>query len=452
MVEAIVKKELSGEKSSREAANSSSSSLRGRPVSQKKDSSKRKTSSSQRKSASTSPKNTERFLDIEIEKLVPDGNQPRKKFDEDEIKKLAKNIEVSGRITTPILVLPFKGGKYKIVDGERRYRAAREAGFEKLPCIIIEGLSERDIVSTQLSSNSFRQDLTLWERVNAYRREVDVLKSQKVANAQKVVAEEHSIREEQLSDFLWILEAPDFVKQAVEKELIEDVGAARILANLYKDHPEEVERLVADFLAKNKKGKISRGSAKSIQGKIKELVEDNAKPNSNASATETSAEGARNPKTSTNSEKAELNESSQFEMTSQNVDERDNSSRSPAVLATSMEKNIQEYPIPEAELNSTHGSHSDEKQDKESVVESNNKQDSSSPHLVEEEAQEEPSSLVSAEPAVVCKYGDEEYRLYFAQIPEDVLVTVESKEGSSRKLPISKLVPMGIDLRIEEES
>lgn len=107
---------------------------------------------------------------IPIEDIVAKEGQPRKDFDIDALKDLAKSIEVHG-IIQPIL-LRKKGDKYEIIAGERRYRASKIAKLDKIPSIIIE---TDDEVSAKLAliENIQREDLNPIEEAMAYKQLMD---------------------------------------------------------------------------------------------------------------------------------------------------------------------------------------------------------------------------------------------------------------------------------------
>ena len=86
----------------------------------------------------------EKFVDVDIEDLRPNPLQPRQDFGEDAIAELASSIEQTG-ILQPLVVVP-EGNHYKIVVGERRWRAAQKIGLTKIPAIVRQ-LSEEDLTT-----------------------------------------------------------------------------------------------------------------------------------------------------------------------------------------------------------------------------------------------------------------------------------------------------------------
>jgi len=109
---------------------------------------------------------------ILLENLVPDSTQPRTEFDQAELDRLAESIKVHG-ILAPLRVrFDPATGKYCIIVGERRFRAASQIeGLDRVPCIIVEGEpTERDILESQITENLLRSDLAPIEQARAYQR------------------------------------------------------------------------------------------------------------------------------------------------------------------------------------------------------------------------------------------------------------------------------------------
>ena len=102
------------------------------------------------------------IIDIE-----PNKDQPRKDFDEDTLAALAESIKEHG-VISPILVTPGKGGTYKIVAGERRWRASKLAGLKEIPCIIKE-LNAQELSELAMVENLQRDDLNPIEESEGYR-------------------------------------------------------------------------------------------------------------------------------------------------------------------------------------------------------------------------------------------------------------------------------------------
>jgi len=107
------------------------------------------------------------FLELDIELLQANSEQPRENFDEDELEELARSIRANG-IVQPILVRP-KGEGYQIVAGERRWRAAQRAELAKIPAVV-RNVSDDKLLELALIENIQRQELNPVEEARAYKR------------------------------------------------------------------------------------------------------------------------------------------------------------------------------------------------------------------------------------------------------------------------------------------
>ncbi len=119
---------------------------------------------------------------IDIGKIIPKEDQPRKSFDDGSLKDLSKSIETHG-VLQPILVR-ISGDKYEIIAGERRYRASRLARLENIPAIVMDVDSE-NAAKLALIENVQREDLNPIEEARAYKQLMSdfKLKHEELANA-----------------------------------------------------------------------------------------------------------------------------------------------------------------------------------------------------------------------------------------------------------------------------
>lgn len=104
---------------------------------------------------------------LDIAKVEPNRDQPRKKFDEDALNDLAESIKQFG-VLQPLLVQE-RDDYYEIIAGERRWRAAKKAGIKEVP-VIIKKLTEQEIMEISLIENIQREDLNPIEEALAYKR------------------------------------------------------------------------------------------------------------------------------------------------------------------------------------------------------------------------------------------------------------------------------------------
>lgn len=109
--------------------------------------------------------------DLPIAEIEPDKNQPRKHFEPESLAELAESIRQHG-VLQPITVRPNPAGGYQIIAGERRWRAAREAGLTEIPAIVRE-VSDQDAMELALIENLQREDLNPVEEAFGYRQLID---------------------------------------------------------------------------------------------------------------------------------------------------------------------------------------------------------------------------------------------------------------------------------------
>ena len=113
-------------------------------------------------------KSTGQIFLIPQEQIVPNPNQPRKRFDYDELEGLAESIRQNG-ILQPITVRQKEDGAFELVSGERRLRAARLVGLTKVPAIVTE-IDNKNSAVFSLIENLQRQDLDFFEEAEAIDR------------------------------------------------------------------------------------------------------------------------------------------------------------------------------------------------------------------------------------------------------------------------------------------
>lgn len=163
-------------------------------------------------------------LHVALHELEPNRRQPRKNFDEQGIAELAQSIRESG-ILQPVLV-SHEGDRYRILAGERRVRAARLAGLERVPVLVREGLKERDHLLLALVENVQRRDLSPLEEAEAFRNLRD-----EFGMTQEDVAERVGKDRTTVANTLRLLKLPAAVRTAIEDGSL-SAGHARALLGL----------------------------------------------------------------------------------------------------------------------------------------------------------------------------------------------------------------------------
>ncbi|MGI8621260.1 MAG: ParB/RepB/Spo0J family partition protein [Actinomycetota bacterium] len=110
-------------------------------------------------------------LEVGLEDIVPNPNQPRRDFDEGSLAELAASIAALG-LLQPLLVRPSEEGRYELIAGERRWRAARAGGLTHVPVMVV-ATDERGSLERALVENIHRADLNPIEEAAAYRQLID---------------------------------------------------------------------------------------------------------------------------------------------------------------------------------------------------------------------------------------------------------------------------------------
>jgi ParB family chromosome partitioning protein len=108
----------------------------------------------------------DQLRELDIDRIVPNANQPRKVFDEEALNELADSIKIHG-LVQPVIVLPLADDLYQLVAGERRWRAAQKAGLTRLPAIVRDAAPDAAL-EIALIENLQRQDLNPVEEAQAY--------------------------------------------------------------------------------------------------------------------------------------------------------------------------------------------------------------------------------------------------------------------------------------------
>jgi ParB family chromosome partitioning protein len=114
------------------------------------------------------PSRTAGLASLPLASIEPHPDQPRRHFDEEALNELAASIAKRG-VIQPVIVRPLASGRYQLVAGERRWRAAQKAQLHEIPAIIRE-LDERDVMAIALIENIQRQDLNPVEEARAFQR------------------------------------------------------------------------------------------------------------------------------------------------------------------------------------------------------------------------------------------------------------------------------------------
>ena len=165
---------------------------------------------------------------VDINKVEPNREQPRKNFDEDALLELAESIKQFG-LLQPILVQDRKT-YYEIIAGERRWRASKIAGLKEVP-VIIRNYTEQEIVEISLIENIQREDLNPIEEAQAYKRLMIEFNLK-----QDEIAERVSKSRTAVTNSMRLLKLCDEVQQMIINDMI-STGHARAIISI--ENPEE---------------------------------------------------------------------------------------------------------------------------------------------------------------------------------------------------------------------
>ena len=218
--------------------------------------------------------------EIDINKVEPNENQPRKEFNEDALQELADSIKQHGLIE-PIIVQEGKKGFYQIIAGERRWRAARLAGLKKVPAIV-KDYTDQEIMEIALIENIQREDLNPIEEALAYKRLLEEFKLK-----QDEVAERVSKSRTAVTNTMRLLKLDEKVQQMVIDEMlttgharallgIEDKNQQYVVAQQIFDQKlsvRDTEKLVKSLQKNKKKAKSEKQVNPQMEAIYKDLEE-----------------------------------------------------------------------------------------------------------------------------------------------------------------------------------
>lgn len=198
--------------------------------------------------------------DIEVK------SQIRESFEDEEntLHDLAESIKARG-VLQPILLRPTPSG-FELVAGERRFRAAKMAGLEKIPAYIRE-LTDEEADDAQLAENIHRKNLTQVEEAKKIQRDLDRLGSV------EAVLEKHQKSRAWLSKMLSLLNLPEQAKRLVTENVSADVEVINIVKTIEKTSPAKAKELVDEL-----KGSRGKANARNLATKAKDLVKPSKTP------------------------------------------------------------------------------------------------------------------------------------------------------------------------------
>ena len=176
--------------------------------------------------------------EVEIERLVPNRFQPRRDFSAETLEGLALSIKEQG-IIQPIVVVA-RGDKFEIVAGERRWRAAAKAGLTRVPIVVREKRSDKEMLEIALVENLQREDLNPLEAAAAYSRLKEEFHLTQEDVARRVGKDRATV-----ANALRLLKLPSSVREKIQNGSL-SAGHAKALAALVS--ADDQERLADEIL------------------------------------------------------------------------------------------------------------------------------------------------------------------------------------------------------------
>jgi ParB family chromosome partitioning protein len=163
------------------------------------------------------------LAEVAVDQIDANPFQPRRNFSADKLKELADSIRASG-LVQPVL-LRRANGRYQLIAGERRWRAARQAGLSTIPAVVRE-IGDRDALELALTENLLREDLNPLEAAEGY-----AALQQKHGLSHEEIAEHLGLDRSTVTNTLRLLRLPPEVQQMITEEVI-SAGHARALLGL----------------------------------------------------------------------------------------------------------------------------------------------------------------------------------------------------------------------------
>lgn len=180
----------------------------------------------------------EELIEIDIDLIDPNSQQPRMRFGQKELEELAQSVKENG-IVQPVVVRK-NGDRYQLVAGERRWRAAQIAGLSKIPAIV-KDVSEEKLLELALVENIQRQELNPIEEAKAYKRLIE-----KFGLTQETIAKRVGKDRTVIATHLRLLKLPEGIQTLIEEGKI-TVGHAKMLLTVEgEDLRWEIARKIVD--------------------------------------------------------------------------------------------------------------------------------------------------------------------------------------------------------------
>lgn len=178
---------------------------------------------------------------LNIIEIEPNQNQPRMDFNDESLKELARSIARHG-VIQPIVVKPISSGKYKIIAGERRFRAAKTAGLVEVP-VIIKDVTDTQVMELALVENLQRENLNAIEEAKGYKALMDNYGFNQVQ-----VAETVGKSRSYVANAVRLLNLPE---KAIQKLKTGEITSGHARALLTFENNQDIEKTLEVTISKN---------------------------------------------------------------------------------------------------------------------------------------------------------------------------------------------------------
>ncbi len=194
--------------------------------------------------------------ELDVDKIIPNRYQPRQTFDPEGLASLAASLKTHGLIQ-PITVRKEENGKFELIAGERRWRAAQLAGFSRIPAMV-KAVREQELMEWALLENLQREDLNPIEKAQAYAR----LMSQ-FSLTQEAIASRMGIDRSSVANFLRLLQLPEGIWGEIAEGRL-TMGHAKAILSL--EGKAEQLRFAEEIKAKGLSVRQAEAQAQKMKG------------------------------------------------------------------------------------------------------------------------------------------------------------------------------------------
>lgn len=181
-----------------------------------------------------------KLLNIKVDEIIPNENQPRKTFDEYELSRLRDSIKENG-VLQPLIVR-VQSGKYLLIAGERRLKAAKMAGLKKVPCIIRKA-DDLTADCFTIIENLLRRDLTVFEEAEGINRLISIY-----GLSQCDIAERLGIAQSTLSNKLRLLKLGEKLRERIAAARLTERHARALLRIPEEQREDALDIIIAKQL------------------------------------------------------------------------------------------------------------------------------------------------------------------------------------------------------------